>query len=101
MATHFDPYPDDESEQAPCGTWLGGASNVTSNWAHVDCRLCRRSKANITAAHEASEAAIVEQMGDMAAYMRVAIPAADTSGFKLPKSVATGPLAHRIKQEND
>jgi hypothetical protein len=46
MATHFDPYPDDdEAEQAPCGTWLG-------------------------AAHEASEAAIVEQMGDMAVYMR-------------------------------
>lgn len=71
MATHFDPYPDDdEAEQAPCGTWLGEASNGTSNWAHVDCGLCRRLKAKISAAHEASEAAIVEQMGDMAAYIR-------------------------------
>ena len=32
MATHFDPYPDDnEADQAPCGTWLGEASNGTSN----------------------------------------------------------------------
>jgi hypothetical protein len=91
MATHFNPYPDDdEAEQAPCGTWLGEASNGTSNWAHVDCSLCRKLKAKISAAHEASEAAIVEQMGDMAAYMRVGIPtaeleAADASGFTLRK----------------
>ena len=72
MATHFDPYPDDEeAEQAPCGIWLGEASNGTSNLAHVDCKLCRRLKDKISTAHEASEAAIVEQMGDMAAYMRV------------------------------
>jgi hypothetical protein len=78
MATHFDPYPDDdEAEQAPCGTWLGEASNGTSNWAHVDCGLCLRMKAKISAAHEASEAAIVEQMGDMAAYMRAGISAAE------------------------
>lgn len=80
MVTHFDPYPDEDAEQAPCGTWLGGVSNVTSYWAHVDCRLCLRSKAKISAAHEASEAAIVEQMGDMAAYMRVGIPTAEDAG---------------------
>lgn len=75
MATHFDPYPDnDMAERAPCGTWLGEASNGTSNWEHVDCRLCRKLKAKITAAHEATEAVIVEQMGDMAAYMRKGIP---------------------------
>lgn len=89
MATHYDPYPDDdETEQAPCGTWLGEASNGTSHWAHVDCGLCLRMKAKISAANEASEAAIVEQMGDMAEYMRVGIPtaeleAADTNGFML------------------
>lgn len=70
MSTHFDLCPSDEAEQAPCGTWLGETSNNTSNWAYVDCGLCRRLKAKICAAHEASEAAIVEQMGDMAAYMR-------------------------------
>lgn len=71
MATHFDPCPDnDEAEQAPCGTWPGEASNGTSNWAHVDCGLCLRMNAKISAAHEASEAAIIEQMGDMAVYMR-------------------------------
>ena len=72
MATHFDPYSeDDEAEQAPCGTWLGEASNGSSNWAHVDCGLCQKLKAKISAAHEASEVAIVQQMGDMASYMRV------------------------------
>ncbi len=91
MATHFEPYPDDaEAEQAPCGVWLGEASNGTSNWAHVDCGLCLRMKAKISAAHEASESAIVEQMGDMAAYMRVGIPtaqleAADAPGFMFRK----------------
>ena len=71
MATHFDPYPDDdEAEQATSGTWLGEASNGTSNWGHVDCGLCLRMKAKISAAHEASETAIVEQMGYMAVYMR-------------------------------
>ncbi len=71
MATHFDPYPavDDEAERAPCGTWLGEASSGSSNWAHVDCCLCLRKKTMISAAHEASEAAIVEQMGDIAVYM--------------------------------
>ncbi|OAS07777.1 MULTISPECIES: hypothetical protein [Pseudomonas] len=91
MATHFDPYPgDDEAEQAPCGTWLGEASNGTTNWEHVDCRLCQKLKAKICAAHEASEVAIIEQMGDMAAFMRAGIPAAefevtDSSGVKLRK----------------
>lgn len=70
MATHFDPSPDDDAaEQAPCGTWPVKASNGSSNWAHVDCALCQKMKAKISAAHEASEAAIVEQMGGMAAYM--------------------------------
>jgi len=78
MATHFDPYPDDdEAEQAPCGTWLGETSGSASNWADVDCGLCRKLKVKISAEHEASEAAIVEQMGDMAAYMRAGIPTAD------------------------
>lgn len=75
MATHFDPYPDDdEVEQAPCGTWLGQASKGTSNWAHVDCGLCKKLKSRISAEHEANEAAIVEQMGDMATCMRTSIP---------------------------
>lgn len=91
MATHFDPYPDDdEVEQAPCGTWLGEASNGSSSWANVDCGLCQKMKTKISAAHAANEAAIVEQMGDMAAYMRAGVPTAeleavDASGFKLRK----------------
>ena len=77
MATHFAPYPDDdEAEQAPCGTWLGEASDGSSHWAYVDCRRCQKLKAKISAAHEAGEAAIVEQMGAMAAYMRAGMPTA-------------------------
>lgn len=70
----------DEAEQAPCGTWLGETSKGTSNRGHVDCKVCRKLKVKISAAHEASEAAIVEQMGDMAAYMRAGIPAAELEG---------------------
>lgn len=78
MATHFDPYPDDdEAEHAPCGTRLGKVSNGSSSWAHVDCGLCQKLKAKISASHEANEAAIVEQMGEMAAYMRVGMATAD------------------------
>lgn len=71
MSTHFDPYPDsDEAEHAACGTWFGDSSETSSNWAHVDCRLCRKRKTQIMAAHSMEEAAIVEQMGDMAAYFK-------------------------------
>lgn len=70
MRTHFDPRPDGEAEQFPCGTWLVDSSQSTSNWTHVDCRLCLKRKTQIMAAHAAEEAAIVEQMGDMAAFLR-------------------------------
>lgn len=71
MVTHFDPRPNDEApDQAPCGTWLGDSSELSGNWAHVDCRLCLKRKPQIMAANSMEEAAIVEQMGDMAAYMR-------------------------------
>ncbi len=71
MATHFDPRQDDGSaDQSACGTLLGECSESTSNWAHVDCRRCLKSKTKINAAHAAEEAAIVEQMGDMANFMR-------------------------------
>ena len=73
MATHFAPYPDDYfAEQASCGTWLGERSDTSANWAQVDCRLCLNRKSKIMAAHAAEEAAIVEQMGDMASHIRAA-----------------------------
>lgn len=71
MATHFDPQPnDDAADQAPCGTWLGDSSELSGNWAHVDCRLCLKRKPKIMAAHSMEESDIIEQMGDMAAYFR-------------------------------
>ncbi|MNN15591.1 hypothetical protein D3C81_1287000 [compost metagenome] len=36
----------------------------------VDCRLCQKRKSNITKAAAAEERAIVEQMGEMADFMR-------------------------------
>lgn len=69
MSTHFSRYPDDdEPEQAPCGIWMGDASELSSNWAHVNCKLCLKWKDVIMARHEAEESAIVQQMGDMADY---------------------------------
>lgn len=70
MRTHFYPYSDDEAEFAACGTPLGFGGDTSSNWGLVDCRLCIKNKAKITAAHETNERAIVEQMGDMAEFMR-------------------------------
>lgn len=71
MKTHFAPFTDlDDLEQAPCGTWLGGASGLSSEWAKVDCLLCNKHRAKIIAAAAAEESAIIEQMGHMADFMR-------------------------------
>lgn len=71
MKTHFSPHlqPDD-AEQAACGTWFGDHSYTTGDWSHVDCCLCLKRKANIIKQCEAEERAIVEQMGDMATFMK-------------------------------
>ncbi|MGO0633407.1 hypothetical protein ACTORR_25865 [Pseudomonas sp. SAR267] len=72
MKTHFAPFTDlEDLEQAPCGTWLGESSELSGDWAMVDCRLCQKRKERIIAAAADEERFIVEQMGDMAAFMRV------------------------------
>lgn len=68
MKTHFDPYADDDTEKAPCGTLLGENAELTSRWETVDCRRCLNQKAALIAGFKANEAAIVEQMGDMVAH---------------------------------
>ncbi|HEN8726635.1 TPA: hypothetical protein U8214_000482 [Pseudomonas putida] len=71
MTTHFAPFTDlDDLEQAPCGTWLGESSELSGDWALVDCRLCTKRRERIIAAAADEERFIVEQMGDMAAFMR-------------------------------
>ncbi len=71
MKTHFAPLTDlDDLEQAPCGAWLGDASELSGDWANVDCLLCQRRKQKIIAAAAAEERAIIEQMCDMAVFMR-------------------------------
>ena len=71
MKTHFAPFTDlDDLEQAPCGTWLGEASELSGDWAKVNCLHCQTLKQKIIVAAAAEESAIVEQMGDMAAFMR-------------------------------
>lgn len=73
MKTHFAPFTDlEDLEQAPCGTWLGEASELSGDWAKVDCLKCQNHKYRISSAAAAEESAIVEQMGDMAAFMRAA-----------------------------
>ncbi|WAH56567.1 hypothetical protein LZ023_26675 [Pseudomonas silvicola] len=71
MKTHYCPHPQDESEeQAVCGTWLGETSNLSGEWSLVDCQRCVRGKKKISASVAAEEDAIVQQMGDMANFMR-------------------------------
>lgn len=71
MRTHFYPYsPDDDIEQVQCSTWIGESSAVSNQWAQVDCRLCIRNKAKIVAGHQGNERAIVQQMGEMAEFIR-------------------------------
>lgn len=71
MKTHFAPFTDlEDIEQAPCGTWLGEAPELSGDLAEVDCLLCQRRKDRIITAAADEERFIVEQMGDMAAFMR-------------------------------
>lgn len=73
MKTHFAPFTDlEDLEQAPCGTWLGSASELAGDWAMVDCRLCKRRRERITQSAADEERAIIEQMGEMADFMRAA-----------------------------
>jgi len=75
VRTHFAPSTDlDDLEQAPCGTWLGDASELSGEWAEVDCLRCQKRKDKIIAAAAAEERAIVEQMGHMTAFMRAERP---------------------------
>ncbi|MBK4999497.1 hypothetical protein IAE37_001773 [Pseudomonas sp. S31] len=71
MKTHFAPFTDlEDLEQAPCGTWLGESSELSGDWTMVDCRLCKKRKERIASAAAAEDRAIVEQMGNMATFMR-------------------------------
>jgi len=58
------------AEQAPCGVWLGEGSGLSGEWGRVDCIRCQSHKKKINESAAAEERAIVEQMGDMAAFMR-------------------------------
>lgn len=72
MKTHFSRYPDDDEqpEHASCGTLLGESAEQTSQWAYVTCLSCLQRKDKIMAHIESEERAIVDQMGDMANFMR-------------------------------
>ncbi|MBK5008434.1 hypothetical protein IAE33_000294 [Pseudomonas sp. S60] len=71
MKTHFAPFTDlEDIGQAPCGTWLGESPELSGDWAKVDCLLCQKRKVRIITAAADEERFIVEQMGNMAAFMR-------------------------------
>lgn len=78
MRTHYYPpglarYDSDGHdyvERGPCGTWLGETSELSGDWARVDCKRCLKDRPAITASSQAEERAIVQQMGDMAEFMR-------------------------------
>lgn len=72
MKTHFfaGPGSDEDIEQSPCGTWLGEGSALSRMWERVDCHRCQALKEKIIDTVATEERAIVEQMGDMAEFMR-------------------------------
>ncbi|WP_339418949.1 hypothetical protein [Pseudomonas sp. RL_105y_Pfl1_103] len=71
MKTHFFVGPEaDDIERASCGTWLGEGSGLSGMWERVDCRRCQALKEKIIDTAATEERAIVEQMGDMATFMR-------------------------------
>lgn len=71
MKTHYYGGSSSEDvEQAPCGVWLGEGSGLTGEWGRVDCIRCQSRRKKINESAAAEERAIVEQMGDMAAFMR-------------------------------
>lgn len=88
MSTHY--YPDclarydsdgsDFVERGSCGTWLGETSELSGDWGRVDCKRCLKDRTSITDNTEAEGRAIVEQMGDMAAYFNRATAAAEEGG---------------------
>lgn len=70
MKTHYHPHPQDDDEIAACGVWLGESSNLSGDWKNVDCLRCAKAKDKISASFAVEEATIVQQMGDMADFMR-------------------------------
>ena len=71
MKTHYyGGISSEGAEQAPCGVWLGEGSGLSGEWGRVDCIRCQSHKKKINESAAAEERAIVEQMGDMAAFMR-------------------------------
>lgn len=60
----------DYVERGPCGTWLGESSELSGDWSLVDCKLCLKDRPAITASSEAEGRAIVQQIGEMADFMR-------------------------------
>ncbi len=75
MKTHFLPHlQGDDEERAVCGVWLGEDSGMSGDWSRVDCQRCIKGKAKITQSVASEEAAIVQQMGDMANFIREVQP---------------------------
>ena len=69
MKAHYWPYHDDDLERAACGTRLGETSNITGDWSLVTCKRCYGKKDKINASVAETERHIVNQLGDMAAFM--------------------------------
>ncbi|HFQ8053601.1 TPA: hypothetical protein ACHTCR_005490 [Pseudomonas putida] len=85
MKTHFAPFTDlEDLEQAPCGSWLGDTSELSGDWAEVDCLLCKKRRERIIAAAAEEERLIVAQMGNMATFMR-AVDSAPQENICTPK----------------
>lgn len=73
--THFDPYFDDESldydSKTPCGVvYAEHDAYGTSAWSEVSCKRCLKTKSKLQLIHDTIEKQIVDQMGDMANFIK-------------------------------
>ncbi|WP_050916591.1 hypothetical protein [Vibrio cholerae] len=69
MKTHFDYDLDSDYEipdEAICGTVVGESYSHSSNWEHVNCKRCIKSRPLIELSIKEQEESAVEQLGLMA-----------------------------------
>jgi hypothetical protein len=71
MRTHFTFSSEDEDAvNELCGTRIGNESSAARDWRSVDCLRCLKNKSKIILRAKSDERAMIEQMGDMAIFMK-------------------------------
>lgn len=62
--THYFPFGLEESESAPCGTFIPDDGYTSAYWTRVTCKRCWKSKDRISASIDADEQSILASMDE-------------------------------------